>query len=183
MPCPRCQSDAVTKDGSTPLGGQRFRCQNCRCRFTQRSSSAFSGCAFADRSWSPPSSSFAHARSTGAADSPASAATVPATAPALLVQSARRRAPSDGQGRRNALGTLAEESGRVEIQGRRAPARQRILPGNGHARLRAGPHRRAGALEPTRGATRIEQDLPRRTSARLTLAASVRASRRVLRGQ
>src|SRR5882672_7623325 len=25
MPCPRCQSDVVTKDGTTPLGGQRFR--------------------------------------------------------------------------------------------------------------------------------------------------------------
>jgi transposase, IS6 family len=48
MPCPRCQSDAVTKDGSTPLGGQRFRCGSCRCRFTRRSSSAFSGRAFAD---------------------------------------------------------------------------------------------------------------------------------------
>jgi transposase-like protein len=47
MPCPRCQSDAVTRDGSTPLGGQRFRCGSCRCRFTRRSSSAFSGRAFA----------------------------------------------------------------------------------------------------------------------------------------
>jgi IS6 family transposase len=48
MPCPRCQSDAVTKDGTTPLGGQRFRCGRCRRRFTRRSSSAFSGRAFAD---------------------------------------------------------------------------------------------------------------------------------------
>jgi transposase, IS6 family len=48
MPCPRCHSAAVTKDGSTPLGGQRFRCSNCQRRFTRRSSSAFSGRAFAD---------------------------------------------------------------------------------------------------------------------------------------
>jgi transposase, IS6 family len=48
MPCPRCQSGAATKDGTTPLGGQRFRCRNCGRRFTQRSSSAFSGRVFAD---------------------------------------------------------------------------------------------------------------------------------------
>ena len=48
MPCPRCLSDALTKDGSTPLGGQRFRCGNCRRRFTRRSVSAFSGRLFAD---------------------------------------------------------------------------------------------------------------------------------------
>ena len=48
MPCPRCQSDAVTKDGTTPLGGQRFRCRSCGRRFTRRSGSAFSGRAFAD---------------------------------------------------------------------------------------------------------------------------------------
>src|SRR5918911_4276779 len=48
MPCPRCRSDAVTKDGSTPLGGQRFRCGNCRRRCTRRSVSAFSGRLFAD---------------------------------------------------------------------------------------------------------------------------------------
>ena len=46
MPCPRCQSDAVTKDGTTPQGGQRFRCGNCRRRFTRRSVSAFSGRLF-----------------------------------------------------------------------------------------------------------------------------------------
>jgi transposase-like protein len=38
----------VTKDGSTPLGGQRFRCLSCGRRFTRRSSSAFSRRAFAD---------------------------------------------------------------------------------------------------------------------------------------
>src|SRR5918911_117978 len=48
MPCPRCQSEAVTKDGATPLGGQRFRCRDCGRRFTRRSSSAFSGRAFAE---------------------------------------------------------------------------------------------------------------------------------------
>jgi transposase-like protein len=48
MPCPRCQSNAVTKDGTTPLGGQRFRCRSCGRRFTRRSSSAFSRRAFAD---------------------------------------------------------------------------------------------------------------------------------------
>jgi transposase-like protein len=38
----------VTKDGSTPLGGRRFRCSHCGRRFTGRSSSAFSGRALAD---------------------------------------------------------------------------------------------------------------------------------------
>jgi transposase-like protein len=38
----------VTKDGATPLGGQRFRCRDCGRRFTRRSSSAFSRRAFAD---------------------------------------------------------------------------------------------------------------------------------------
>src|SRR5919197_84173 len=48
MSCPRCNSEVVTKDGTTPLGGQRFRCGSCRRRFTRRSSSAFSRRAFAD---------------------------------------------------------------------------------------------------------------------------------------
>jgi transposase-like protein len=48
MPCLVCQSDAVTKDGTTPLGGQRFRCGTCGRRFTRRSTSAFSGRAFPD---------------------------------------------------------------------------------------------------------------------------------------
>jgi transposase-like protein len=38
----------VTKDGTTQLGGQRFRCSHCGRRFTRRSSSAFSGRAFPD---------------------------------------------------------------------------------------------------------------------------------------
>src|ERR687886_757600 len=48
MPCPRCRSEVVTKDGTTPLGGQRFRCRRCGRRFTRRSGSAFSGRVFAD---------------------------------------------------------------------------------------------------------------------------------------
>src|SRR5947209_13685800 len=46
MPCPRCGSLIVTKDGTTELGGQRFRCSRCGRRFTRRSSSAFSGRGF-----------------------------------------------------------------------------------------------------------------------------------------
>jgi transposase, IS6 family len=46
--CPRCSSEVVTKDGTTQLGGQRFRCRLCRRRFTRRSTSAFSGRAFPD---------------------------------------------------------------------------------------------------------------------------------------
>src|SRR6266550_4970991 len=48
MACPRCESATVTKDGTTQLGGQRFRCSQCGRRFTRRSSSAFSGRAFPD---------------------------------------------------------------------------------------------------------------------------------------
>ena len=48
MPCPRCSSLIVTKDGTTQLGGQRFRCSQCGRRFTRRSSSAFSGRGFPD---------------------------------------------------------------------------------------------------------------------------------------
>jgi transposase-like protein len=48
MSCPRCSSVIVTKDGTTELGGQRFRCSPCGRRFTKRSSSAFSGRAFPD---------------------------------------------------------------------------------------------------------------------------------------
>ena len=47
MMCSRCSSEGVTKDGTTQLGGQRFRCSRCG-RFTRRSSSAFSGRGFAD---------------------------------------------------------------------------------------------------------------------------------------
>jgi transposase-like protein len=48
MSCPRCSSLAVTKDGTTQLGEQRFRCRHCARRFTRRSTSAFSGRAFQD---------------------------------------------------------------------------------------------------------------------------------------
>jgi transposase-like protein len=48
MSCPRCNSEVVTKDGNTQLGGQRFHCSRCYRRFTRRSSSAFSGRTFAD---------------------------------------------------------------------------------------------------------------------------------------
>lgn len=48
MACPRCNSEVVTKDGTTQLGGQRFRCSHCSRRFTRRSSSAFSRRAFSD---------------------------------------------------------------------------------------------------------------------------------------
>jgi transposase-like protein len=48
MSCPRCNSEIVTKDGITQLGGQRFRCDECGRRFTRRSTSAFSRRAFPD---------------------------------------------------------------------------------------------------------------------------------------
>jgi transposase, IS6 family len=48
MSCPRCESATVTKDGTTQLGGQRFRCCHCGRRFTRRSTSAFSRRAFPD---------------------------------------------------------------------------------------------------------------------------------------
>jgi IS6 family transposase len=48
MSWPRCHSVIVTKDGTTQLGGRRFRCSQCGRRFTRRSSSAFSGRSFAD---------------------------------------------------------------------------------------------------------------------------------------
>ncbi len=42
MQCVRCGSSATRRDGRTPLGGQRWRCDACRRRFTARSTSAFS---------------------------------------------------------------------------------------------------------------------------------------------
>ena len=48
MPRPRCKSEVVTKDGTTLLGGQRFRCAACGRRFNRRSSSTFSGRGFPD---------------------------------------------------------------------------------------------------------------------------------------
>ena len=48
MECIRCGSGATRRDGQTRLGGQRWRCSDCRRRFTRRSTSAFSGHAFSD---------------------------------------------------------------------------------------------------------------------------------------
>ena len=48
MVCIRCESERTRKDGQTRLGGQRWRCNDCRRRFTTRSGSAFSGRGFAD---------------------------------------------------------------------------------------------------------------------------------------
>jgi transposase-like protein len=48
MRCIRCGSAAIRRDGCTRLGGQRWRCTECRRRFTARSSSAFSRHGFAD---------------------------------------------------------------------------------------------------------------------------------------
>ncbi len=48
MGCGRCGSEATRRDGKTRLGGQRWRCGECRRRFTARSDSAFSRCCFPD---------------------------------------------------------------------------------------------------------------------------------------
>src|SRR5918998_4618952 len=48
MPCIRCGSGRTRRDGQTRLGGQRWRCNACRRRFTARSASAFSRRGFAD---------------------------------------------------------------------------------------------------------------------------------------
>jgi transposase, IS6 family len=48
MACMRCGSGRTRRDGQTRLGGQRWRCNDCRRRFTARSASAFSGRGFAD---------------------------------------------------------------------------------------------------------------------------------------
>src|SRR5215207_8261678 len=48
MSCLGCHSEAVTKDGCTPLGGQRFGCGDCGHRFTRRSNSAYTGRFFPD---------------------------------------------------------------------------------------------------------------------------------------
>jgi len=48
MSCLGCHSEAVIKDGCTPLGGQRFRCGDCGHRFTRRSNSAYTGRFFPD---------------------------------------------------------------------------------------------------------------------------------------
>ena len=48
MPCIRCGSAATRRDGQTKLGGQRWRCNECGRRFTERSSSAFTCHGFPD---------------------------------------------------------------------------------------------------------------------------------------
>lgn len=48
MGCARCGSEATRRDGKTLLGAQRWRCGECRRRFTARSDSASSGCCFPD---------------------------------------------------------------------------------------------------------------------------------------
>jgi transposase-like protein len=44
----RCGSGTTRRDGQTRFGGQRWRCDSCRRRFTARSVSAFSGRCFPD---------------------------------------------------------------------------------------------------------------------------------------
>ncbi len=48
MRCVRCGSRTTRRDGQSRLGGQRWRCDDCRRRFTARSTSAFSGRCFPD---------------------------------------------------------------------------------------------------------------------------------------
>jgi transposase, IS6 family len=48
MQCIRCGGGRTRRDGHTRLGGQRWRCAECRRRFTARSASAFSRRGFAD---------------------------------------------------------------------------------------------------------------------------------------
>src|SRR5947207_4052023 len=48
MVCIRCGSGATRRDGQARLGGQRWRCNACRRRFTARSASAFSRHGFPD---------------------------------------------------------------------------------------------------------------------------------------
>ena len=48
MECIRCGSDKTRRDGTTRLGGQRWRCNACGRRFTARSTSAFTNHSFPD---------------------------------------------------------------------------------------------------------------------------------------
>ncbi len=48
MECIRCGSNKTRRDGQTRLGGQRWRCNTCRRRFTARSTSAFTNHGFPD---------------------------------------------------------------------------------------------------------------------------------------
>ena len=46
--CIRGGSERPRRDGQSRLGGQRWRCSDCRRRFTARSTSAFSNHGFPD---------------------------------------------------------------------------------------------------------------------------------------
>ena len=48
MACIRCGGERTRRDGVTPLGGQRWRCNACGRRFTARSASAYSSHDFPD---------------------------------------------------------------------------------------------------------------------------------------
>src|SRR5918998_1174396 len=48
MACVRCGSVRTGRDAQTRLGGQRWRCERCRRRFTARSASACSRRGFAN---------------------------------------------------------------------------------------------------------------------------------------
>ncbi len=48
MRCIRCGSEQTRRDGHTRLGGQRWRCNDCRRRFTARSKTAFTYHGFPD---------------------------------------------------------------------------------------------------------------------------------------
>jgi transposase-like protein len=45
-PCPTCGAATTRKDGHDRRGGQRFRCGDCRCRFTATTGTPFSGYRF-----------------------------------------------------------------------------------------------------------------------------------------
>jgi transposase-like protein len=44
--CPTCGAAATRKDGYDRRGGQRFRCSECRCRFTATTGTPFAGYRF-----------------------------------------------------------------------------------------------------------------------------------------
>ena len=48
MQCIWCRSERTREDGTTRLGGHRWRCNDCRRRFTARPTSAFTNHAFPD---------------------------------------------------------------------------------------------------------------------------------------
>ena len=44
--CPVCGAAATRQDGYDRRGGQRFRCSECRCRFTATTGTPFAGYRF-----------------------------------------------------------------------------------------------------------------------------------------